>query len=71
MTENEADAANLFLVTESDEQRRYRVEQIRTRIARGTYDVPAAEVAAAMVAFYRRGLEPPHTGNPRSSGNSC
>lgn len=64
-------AADLYLVSESAEERMNRVDQILQNVAAGQYEVPAAEVADAVVAFFSRSIEPPSQGNPSSSQHSC
>jgi hypothetical protein len=40
-------------------------------VERGSYDVPAADVADSVVAFFRRDLPQAADGNPRFGENSC
>lgn len=64
-------ASDLFLVSESAEDRMSRVDQIAHNVAAGKYDVPATEVADAVVAFFSRSIEPLGPVNPGSSQHSC
>ncbi len=66
MTANRPGRGELFLIEESVEERWRRVEDIRDRIASGTYTVPAVDVAGALVAFFRRDFAPEEAANPES-----
>ena len=62
---------HLFLISESGQDRRKRVEEIREHVADGSYDVPAGDVAEAVVAFFRRDFPPDDSGNAGFAGKSC
>lgn len=64
-------ATDLYLVSETAAERKTRVEAILRNVAAGRYEVPAADVADAVVAFFSRSLEPPSPMNPGSSQHSC
>ncbi len=63
--------AGLFLISESTEDRLKRVEQIRADVVRGSYDVPAGDVADALVAFFSRDFPPDDDGNAGFVAKSC
>jgi predicted Holliday junction resolvase-like endonuclease len=63
--------SDVFLVTESAQDRRKRVEEIREHVSRGSYDVPAGDVADALVAFFRRDFPPDDDGNAGFVTKSC
>jgi len=45
-------------VPDRDERREERVRTVKDRVERGQYRVPAAEVADAVIEWYRR-IDPP------------
>ena len=49
---------DLFLITETPQRRRQRVDDIREQIAAGRYEVAADVVAAALEAFFSRDFVP-------------
>lgn len=58
-------------ISESVQARAGRVDEIRRSISAGSYDVPAADVAAALIAFFNRDLAPDDDGNAGFAENSC
>jgi hypothetical protein len=48
-----------------------RVEAIREHVAAGSYDVPAEDVADALVAFFRRDFLPDQDRNAGFVAKSC
>ena len=64
-------SADLFLISESAQDRRKRVEEIREHVSRGSYDVPAGDVADALVAFFSRDFPPDDAGNAGFVTKSC
>jgi len=68
---NAPDPVDLFLVSETAEERMSRVERIRQSLDRGSYEVPATDVADAVVAFFRREPAPDLAGNTDISAESC
>lgn len=72
MSRNEArPPLGLFLIHESAEERMRRVEEIREHVAAGSYDVPAGDVADALVAFFRRDFLLGTDGNAGFVPKSC
>jgi len=64
-------SSDLFLITESAQDRLKRVEEIREHVSRGSYDVPAGDVADALVAFFSRDFPPDDAGNAGFVTKSC
>jgi hypothetical protein len=62
---------DLLLIAETAEERMSRVERIRQSVDRGSYDVPAADVAAAVVAFFQREPVVDVAGNTDIPADSC
>ena len=63
--------ADLFLISESAEDRVERVAKIRDHVSAGSYDVPAGDVADALVAFFSRDFVPDEAGNAGFGEKSC
>lgn len=63
--------SDLFLISESAQDRSKRVEEIREHVSRGSYDVPAGDVADALVAFFRRDFPPAGDCNAGFGAKSC
>ena len=63
--------AALFLIEETAEERRRRVEEIRRKIAAGSYEIASEEVADAVVAYFSRDLQPQAAPNPGASDDTC
>lgn len=61
----------MSLIVESAAERAARVDELQASIARHAYEVPSLVVADAVVAFFRRGLEPLDSDNQGPSGESC
>ena len=68
---DEPSEVELFLVGESAQDRLKRVEEIRRHVAAGSYEVPAGDVADALVAFFRRHFLPADGGNAGFGAKSC
>lgn len=66
-----ASGNELFLIEESQEERLSRLDQIRLRVAEGSYEVSARAVADAVVAFFDRAEPPAIAQNPVSSDDTC
>lgn len=49
---------DLFLISETPQRRRQRVDEIREEIVAGRYEVAVEDVAAALVAFFSRDFVP-------------
>jgi hypothetical protein len=62
---------DLFLITESAQDRVKRLDAIRRHVSAGSYDVPAGDVADALVAFFRRDFLPDDDGNAGFRDKSC
>lgn len=62
---------DLFLIRESVEDRRKRVEHLKGIVEGGAYYVPVGKVADAVVAFYRRPKGWPAAGNAAAGSDSC
>lgn len=60
-----------YLISESPEDRAKRVDEIREHVFRGSYDVPAGDVADALVAFFSRDFAPGDDGNAGFEDKSC
>ena len=63
--------ASLFLIEETAEERRRRVEEIRHQVAAGSYEVASEEVADAVVAYFSRDVQPQPAPNPGASDDTC
>jgi hypothetical protein len=48
-----------------------RVEEIREHVSAGSYDIPAGDVADALVAFFSRDFLPDDDGNAGIGEKSC
>ena len=68
---NTPDPVDLFLIGETAEERRSRVALIRQSVDSGSYEVPAKDVAEAVVAFFRREPVSGMAGNTDISAESC
>ena len=68
---DEARPVGLFLISESAQDRTKRVEEIREHVSAGSYDVPAGDVADALVAFFSRDFPADDAGNTGFGDKSC
>lgn len=73
MTESADEGAprDLFLIEESADERRRRVEQLKGIVEGGRYHIPVGKVADAVVAFYRRPDGWTGIGNSADHGDTC
>lgn len=59
------------LIRESPDVRRARLDDLRRKIAANAYEVPADDVAAAVVSFFSRRFDPRRELNPGDTPDTC